>query len=495
MKKRLFSILILMLALTFVFASCKSPDKVTPESKATESEDEFDEGEIDIGGVSRTSGEDNDTADAESGGAGSGNGTSSIGKTSSKTGTTSVPKAEEQTPIGTKIPALSPSPKGSLTVVIPWNPRSEWVVLWTNAYKKIYGLNVTYRTVDSVDLPTKLAGWISSGDVPDLIFGDISTEWPLLPHKNLCQPIDSYINVNDDFWKTVKPAIDKSKVGGKPYMMIADMGPFTGITYSKKVFTDAKLEDPRSLYYKGEWTWDKFVEYAKKLTDKSKDKWGVSAGNFEGLIAACGKDYITATENDYVINLNDPAIDSVMADIINLGAKGENVLWQATDQRTMHNNIVSGKVAMWIGANNHLEFPEEIKKGLMSWAPTPKYTKAAGGKHYEGFNATGFFMCKNAKNPTAGVAFAQAVRSLSVPSINSDSRDEGKKKGNTDEDYNLLDYRVINSTPVFMDFRRFQPQWYYHNLWAAPILEGKSWSSAKNEFTPLLTESINKLKS
>lgn len=413
--------------------------------------------------------------------------------TSKETGKTS---AIEQTPIGTGIPKLSPS--GKVIVCIPWNSKSPWVVNWTKAYKKIYNLTPEYRIVDPRLLPTRLAAWKQSGDSPDIVFGDISTEWPLLVNKNLVDPIDKVININDNFWKTVKPAIDASNVDGKPYMIISDMAPFTGITYSKKLFKDAGLEDPRSLYYKGKWTWEKFTEYAKKFTKLTgkieTSTFGFTDGYLEGLVATCGKDYITATSKGFNINLDDPAIVRVMEYINNLGIKGENVMFKTPDQKTMHDYLVSGKIAMYVGPNIQLEWPAELKSGLLSWAPTPKNTKE-GSKHYEGFNATGFFLCKGAKNPIAGVAYAQAVRSLSIPSINPDARNQGKADyGFTDEDYALLDYRVQHNTPVFMDFRRLQPDYYYWSLWGPGVYEGKSWAAVVNEFKPVLQEAINKLK-
>lgn len=42
--------------------------------------------------------------------------------------------------------------------------------------------------------------------------------------------------------------------------------------FNKQMLDDAKLEDPRDLYERGEWTWDKFIEYCQALTqDTDKD--------------------------------------------------------------------------------------------------------------------------------------------------------------------------------------------------------------------------------
>ncbi len=38
------------------------------------------------------------------------------------------------------------------------------------------------------------------------------------------------------------------------------------LAFNKQMLEDAKLEDPRDLYERGEWTWDKFIEYCQALT-------------------------------------------------------------------------------------------------------------------------------------------------------------------------------------------------------------------------------------
>ena len=45
--------------------------------------------------------------------------------------------------------------------------------------------------------------------------------------------------------------------------VVADCYP---LAFNKQMLEDANLEDPRDLYARGEWTWDKFVEYCQVLT-------------------------------------------------------------------------------------------------------------------------------------------------------------------------------------------------------------------------------------
>ena len=47
------------------------------------------------------------------------------------------------------------------------------------------------------------------------------------------------------------------------------------LMFNKQLLEDANLEDPRDLYERGEWTWDKFIEYCQALT-KDTDGDGVN---------------------------------------------------------------------------------------------------------------------------------------------------------------------------------------------------------------------------
>ena len=58
---------------------------------------------------------------------------------------------------------------------------------------------------------------------------------------------------------------------GAAYMMTpvaaqAQVGSTYPLMFNLQMIQDANLEDPRDLYEKGEWTWDKFAEYCQALT-------------------------------------------------------------------------------------------------------------------------------------------------------------------------------------------------------------------------------------
>ncbi len=100
------------------------------------------------------------------------------------------------------------------------------------------------------------------------------------------------------------------------------------LAFNKQLLEAANLEDPRELYKRGEWTWDKFVEYCQKLTkdtngDGVNDQFGftgfkedvfsllllsngasIASGTTEGLSsAATGEvlDFYSKLYNEYKV--------------------------------------------------------------------------------------------------------------------------------------------------------------------------------------------------
>lgn len=69
--------------------------------------------------------------------------------------------------------------------------------------------------------------------------------------------------------------------------------------YNKVLFENAGLEDPRELYNQGKWTWDKFFQMGKEVTDPNSDTYFLGSHFTEATIY--GENYIYI-ENGKVIN-------------------------------------------------------------------------------------------------------------------------------------------------------------------------------------------------
>ncbi|MBP3593001.1 MAG: extracellular solute-binding protein [Lachnospiraceae bacterium] len=88
------------------------------------------------------------------------------------------------------------------------------------------------------------------------------------------------------------------------------------LAFNKQLLEDNNLEDPRALWERGEWTWDKFIEYCQVLTqdtdgDGQMDQFGYCGyvnETFEQLMMSNG----TSVANTKTENLSSPEIAEVL---------------------------------------------------------------------------------------------------------------------------------------------------------------------------------------
>ena len=105
--------------------------------------------------------------------------------------------------------------------------------------KDEYGATVQRISVGWGDLPLKLAASVLANDAPDAVLyrGD-NPDMPSFVVKNLVQPIDSYINLNDPIYSYLKGHYQASSWGGKHYILISDYSRGSVLYYNTKMFKE-----------------------------------------------------------------------------------------------------------------------------------------------------------------------------------------------------------------------------------------------------------------
>lgn len=129
------------------------------------------------------------------------------------------------------------------------------------------------------------------------------------------------------------------------------------LAFNLQMLQDNNLQDPRELYAKGEWTWDKFIEYMKVLTqdtdgDGNVDQYGYCgffSETFEQLMMSNGASVATTKQE----TLSSPATGEVlqmMYDMYNT----YNVCYpndtSATASDVMRFKYRDGNIGFWPGA-------------------------------------------------------------------------------------------------------------------------------------------------
>jgi multiple sugar transport system substrate-binding protein len=129
-------------------------------------------------------------------------------------------------------------------------------------------LNYTPIADPNANFYPKLQTSIAGGTPPD-ISSFQGWEWQTYADKDLLAPVDDYVkrdNYSAIYPQDVKGVVDTTVRKGKTYlipMQVATMIMF----YARKPFTDAGMPFPTD-----DWTYEEFMEMAKKLTNLSGDQ-------------------------------------------------------------------------------------------------------------------------------------------------------------------------------------------------------------------------------
>jgi multiple sugar transport system substrate-binding protein len=150
-------------------------------------------------------------------------------------------------------------------------------------------VNITPVADPNANFYTKLQTMYAGGTPPDLASFQ-GWEWQTYADKGLLAPVDEWItrdNAGSAYPQGFSSVEQSTKRGGKTYLIPLQMGVMV-MFYAKKLFDEAGVPHP-----KDEWTFDEFVETAKKLTDAGKGTFGYQMnGNWFrdiGWIVGTGK--------------------------------------------------------------------------------------------------------------------------------------------------------------------------------------------------------------
>jgi multiple sugar transport system substrate-binding protein len=160
------------------------------------------------------------------------------------------------------------------------------------------GIKATYDPGANQGYFEKLKTEIAAGNEPDIYWiggvelGDFVATGQVLDLKPLIDK-DTGFKI-DNFYPNVIQAVTRD---GKIYGLPRDIS--TMVTYyNEDLFKGAGLKTPKELAAEGKWNWDALLESATKLTDASKQQYGIGFGNWWGpygyFFYAAGGGYFNA---------------------------------------------------------------------------------------------------------------------------------------------------------------------------------------------------------
>ena len=213
------------------------------------------------------------------------------------------------------------------------------------------------------------------------------------------------LNLNNEYWNHA--LVDLTAVNGKSYMLNCDIYPHwlgtLNINFNKNIIKELGLESPYELVKKGEWTIDKYIEYAKAAKKDldgvagfgNKDRYGIAGTGWGTSYLFHGSGIpVLKYDNDLqkvVFNfkpsktspVNEQAV-SVINKLKEVGTNGENLTPTLdTDDYTTQMNYFANGQALFFTTMTRTLFLEmdEVSRGMKDdWGILP--LPNLGGKDY-----------------------------------------------------------------------------------------------------------------
>ena len=132
-------------------------------------------------------------------------------------------------------------------------------------FKPRFGGEVEDIVVGQSERFDKLASLVSTGDSPDFFSAADMDAFPMGAINNMFQPIDSYIDFNDEWWSSRKEICDKFVLKDKHYVAAISPEIEVLLIYNKAVVEENGLPDPYQLLKHGKWGWTACMDMMRKF--------------------------------------------------------------------------------------------------------------------------------------------------------------------------------------------------------------------------------------
>lgn len=254
----------------------------------------------------------------------------------------------------------------------------------------------------------RLGSLIAIGDSPDIV----RYEWRSFPHGmsyNMYTPLDSYIDLDSDLWKGVKPVAEQYVYNGKHYYVPNSLDTNFALNYNNRVLEENGLPDPMDMLREGNWTWSSFEELLKQWCNISPDHIGYNGVGGMIFIMTTGTKTIDITGGQIINNLKSENVSRCMQWLE--GMRKNGLLGASAEQQ--ERGAVNGYVdpgqafvdgnLLFLGMNPTWAYgaaKESLDKaGLendMKFVPFPRDELA--DTYYQGGNTVGFMIPAGAHN-------------------------------------------------------------------------------------------------
>ncbi|MBP1544097.1 MAG: extracellular solute-binding protein [Oscillospiraceae bacterium] len=320
----------------------------------------------------------------------------------------------------------------------------------------------------------KLATLIAADDSPDLLTYELQA-FPFGVSKNIYQPLDDLLDIDDPLWADMRDLIDSFEYKGQHYYFPHRIVTSYALNYNRKTIEDAGLKDPYDLYLNGEWTWDAWRQMMLDFCNQSPDHIGYyctdsTVNSFVNTTGVVVVDLLP--DGSIVNNLQHPDVTRAVEYMVEMGRSG---ILYPTDHP--HGDWVSPQVFAYtsdkilflglepewtyIASTENLQNPAGVENDIFdtvsdfAFVPYPRDPQA--DKYYQASSCFGYMIPKGAKNTAGAVEFIMCNRLYET--------DENIKKQIRDD--HIAPEKVTYTAGKYEGMQKWQMTWdpTLYDLW------------------------------
>lgn len=297
------------------------------------------------------------------------------------------------------------------------------------AFESKYGCKVKIEYAAFGDNYTqKLRNAIAANDPHDICFMHASWSYDTIA-ANLYEPLNDSITTADLLTKD-KKGIDLNKSteiswNGNIYGVCGYKAVNPMIIFYNKLMFNRDIgedNDPRTLYEKGQWTWDKFFELGSKVVDAANNKWFGEFNFFRVEICSTfGGNVVTIKNGKPTITIDSEQYIAGMKNISKLGSGTTKIIRAQTSEDQLE-NFLAGKTYVYteeadryIKIMNRIETLSAFKKKAsnLGIVPLPLGDTNKAKTYPTGWIETA--NCPKGSNPEIAVAWTKFASSYDDP--------------------------------------------------------------------------------
>lgn len=302
-------------------------------------------------------------------------------------------------------------------------------------FEDVYGGKIEWVPTTRQTMYDDLSKAVLGGEEIDM-FPYMDNAVPYGVSKDYFEPMDEFIDLNDDMWSDMKRLADKMALDGKHYAVPTDIIDPTVLIYSRKAVKDAGFEDPYKLYTESKWDWDTFVKMMKEF-----DGTGCAGFIGQGIIQSTGQTYVNYDGSTFTSNLENE-------DIAKAGEIVEQISGPMYDSEwydTLDDDILFLGIGSWAIPQSN----KANKDADVFFVPFP--SADGSGKNITA-DINSKLLVKGSEKGKAVAAYLKCERlAATEEKYITAQKNAAIEKGFTEEQYNFLE-EIKNPDNVVFDF-------------------------------------------